>query len=259
MKVNDSKSEVTIVTTGTRSKSRKSTIRAKQTSIKMDGTSIDATSSVKYLGTKQRDGSTMVEEVTHRIQGGSASHARLVRRAFKGQFSVKLRVRLWCSLVRSSALYGLEVAFLAKQHMARLGKWQTRKLRFLSRSPAHVHHVCNADVRRRTGVPTVASTLLERRLVWWQGALSPAFPDLQKKPQDPLHEAQTQQDPDETPEGMKYVPTKLVRAVVFGRFNFEGGAQIQGDKLALGSPSRRSQTPLDDPFLRGPAGSQICP
>eukprot|EP00959_Pyramimonas_sp_CCMP1952_P094321 1973036-Pyramimonas_sp.AAC.1 len=61
----------------------------------MHETSVRATPSVKYLGAKQRDDGTMVEEVTHRIQGGNAAHARPARRAFKGHFSVRLRVRLW--------------------------------------------------------------------------------------------------------------------------------------------------------------------
>eukprot|EP00959_Pyramimonas_sp_CCMP1952_P403910 8463696-Pyramimonas_sp.AAC.1 len=139
-----------IVTTGRRSKVRKATIRTKQTNVTMDGTLIDATPSVKYLGAKQRDDSSMVEEVTHRIQGGNAAHARLARRAFKCQFSVRLRGRLWCSLVRSSALYGLEVAVLTKRDLTRLENWQTRKLRFLARSPAHVHHVSSSEIRQRT-------------------------------------------------------------------------------------------------------------
>eukprot|EP00959_Pyramimonas_sp_CCMP1952_P430403 9014545-Pyramimonas_sp.AAC.1 len=82
----------------------------------------------------------MVEEVTHRIQGCNAAHARLARRAFKGHFSVRLRVRLWCSLVRPTALHSLEVAVLSKRDLNRLEYWQTRKLRYLARSPAHTHH-----------------------------------------------------------------------------------------------------------------------
>eukprot|EP00959_Pyramimonas_sp_CCMP1952_P045872 958647-Pyramimonas_sp.AAC.1 len=64
----------------------------------MHTTPAHTTASAKHLGDKQRDGGSMVEEVSHRIQGGSAAHARLARRAFKGHFSVQLRVRLWCSL-----------------------------------------------------------------------------------------------------------------------------------------------------------------
>ncbi|CAK0879420.1 unnamed protein product [Prorocentrum cordatum] len=114
MKVNDSKTEMLIVTTGRRSKARKTTIRTKQTNVTMDGTLINATPSVKYL------------------------------------------------------------------------------------------------------------------------VLRPAFPDLAQKQQDPQEngaqenpdeapeELLAQENPDEAPEDPKYDPTKIVRAVVFGRFNFEG-------------------------------------
>eukprot|EP00959_Pyramimonas_sp_CCMP1952_P426163 8926205-Pyramimonas_sp.AAC.1 len=67
----------------------------------------------------------MAEEVTYRIQGADAAHARLARRAFKGHFSVRLRVRLWCSLVRSTALYGLEAAVLSERDLNRIEHWQT--------------------------------------------------------------------------------------------------------------------------------------
>ncbi|CAK0838620.1 unnamed protein product [Prorocentrum cordatum] len=61
-KVNDTKTEMLIVATGEQSKSRKATIRAKQTNIHMHETPVHATPSVKYLGAKQRDDGTMVEE-----------------------------------------------------------------------------------------------------------------------------------------------------------------------------------------------------
>eukprot|EP00959_Pyramimonas_sp_CCMP1952_P072302 1510007-Pyramimonas_sp.AAC.1 len=99
----------------------------------------------------------------------------------------------------------MEVAVLTKRDETRLENWQTRKLRFLARSPAHVHHDSNAAVRQRTGVPTVASTFLERRLAWWQGVLRPAFPDLQEHPQEDL----AQEDLDEPPVDPKYDPTKM--------------------------------------------------
>eukprot|EP00959_Pyramimonas_sp_CCMP1952_P167331 3497132-Pyramimonas_sp.AAC.1 len=59
----------------------------------MHETPVHAAPSVKYLGAKQCDDGTMVDEVAHRIKGGNAAHARLARRAFKGNCSVRLRVR----------------------------------------------------------------------------------------------------------------------------------------------------------------------
>ncbi|CAK0843448.1 unnamed protein product [Prorocentrum cordatum] len=44
----------------------------------------------------------------------------------------------------------------------------------------------------------------------------------QENPDEAPEELLAQENPDEAPEDPKYDPTKLVRAVVFGRFNFEG-------------------------------------
>eukprot|EP00959_Pyramimonas_sp_CCMP1952_P213709 4471479-Pyramimonas_sp.AAC.1 len=52
-------------------------------------------------------------------------------------------------------------------------------------------------------MPTVVSTLLERRLRWWQHVLRPAF------------RVAADGDVDD------YDPTRAVRAAVFGRFSFE--------------------------------------
>eukprot|EP00959_Pyramimonas_sp_CCMP1952_P126304 2641458-Pyramimonas_sp.AAC.1 len=76
----------------------------------MHATPAHATPRVKYFGAKQGDDRTIVEEATHGIQGGGVARACLVRRAFGGNSSARLRVRLRCSLVRSTLLCGLEVA-----------------------------------------------------------------------------------------------------------------------------------------------------
>eukprot|EP00959_Pyramimonas_sp_CCMP1952_P305734 6397772-Pyramimonas_sp.AAC.1 len=51
------------------------------------------------------------------------------------------------------------------------------------------------------------------RLVWWTGVVRPAFPDLMK---------QKPPNGDGEGGGPKCDPSRLVRAVVFGRVNFEG-------------------------------------
>ncbi|CAK0804963.1 unnamed protein product [Prorocentrum cordatum] len=62
MKVNDTRFEGLIVTTGKQSKRRRAAIRSKRTDIRMQQTPVHAAPSVKYLGTKQRDDDSMVEE-----------------------------------------------------------------------------------------------------------------------------------------------------------------------------------------------------
>ena len=115
-------------------------------------------------------------------------------------FGLKLRVRIWQTLVRSVALYALEVAVLTKGELRRLERWQTIKLRHLLRQPAHTTHLINYEVRRRCRVFTIESTLLERRLRWWQRVIRPG---LEASPPD-------------------YDPSLALRATIFGRLSFDG-------------------------------------
>eukprot|EP00959_Pyramimonas_sp_CCMP1952_P137161 2870137-Pyramimonas_sp.AAC.1 len=88
---------------------------------------------------------------------------------------------------------------LTQTELQRLERWQTKKLRHLLRSPARVRDVPNEATRRKANVYSVTSTLLFRRLRWWQRVISPGL-----APQEP-----------------EYDPAKAVGAVLFGRLCFE--------------------------------------
>eukprot|EP00959_Pyramimonas_sp_CCMP1952_P440666 9225971-Pyramimonas_sp.AAC.1 len=61
---------------------------------------------------------------------------------------------------------------MTRAGLKRLERWQTRELRHIPRSQAHMHRVSNSDIRRRANIFIVSSTLLYRRLQWWRHVIA---------------------------------------------------------------------------------------
>ncbi|CAK0882542.1 unnamed protein product [Prorocentrum cordatum] len=204
MKVNANKTELLLIPSGTGSKRRQKSINSHSTGIVTwqddEALAVHPQPTVKYLGVRMAASGSYQTEITHRLQSANQAHSRLLRRAFKGGFSPKMKIRLWKALVRSVGLYALEVAVMSKRELLRLESWQVRKLRGLLHSPAHINKLTNREIRRKARVPTVESTLQHRRLKWWRRVLWPVF----RGPTPDLYDA-----------------TLAVRAVIFGRFSFE--------------------------------------
>ncbi|CAK0906494.1 unnamed protein product [Prorocentrum cordatum] len=204
LRPNIPKTELMVGIAGQGCKKLRRQVKSKQTGVHMksrDGARFDvhALPHVKYLGVRLSVQGAMREEVAARLQTASLVHGRLSQRIFRDSTSTRLRVRLWCSLVRSIALYALEVAILTQTEATRLERWQKRRLRRMLQPPAHLYRVPNEGIRRKVQLHSVQSTLLFRRLKWRQQVIKPGLED----------------DPPE------YDPSKAVRAVVFGRLSFE--------------------------------------
>ena len=68
-------------------------------------------------------------------------------------------------------VYGLECWALTRGQMRDIEHCQTRALRWLARSPAHLYNESNEELRQRLQVPTVESWLRLARLRWLRSAL----------------------------------------------------------------------------------------
>ncbi|CAK0800187.1 unnamed protein product, partial [Prorocentrum cordatum] len=217
MRVNGGKTEILLTPSEVSSKKRLKHIRAQTTGIVTWGDDdyfpLHPQPTVKYLRVQLAATGTRHVEVANRIRAASSTHARLLRRAFKSGPSAKLKIRLWKVLVRSVCLRCVEVAHLAKRGLNKLESWQVKKLRGLLNLPAHLYKNTSRESRKWARAPNATSTLLLRKLRWWQQVLWPAF----KEPSDDLHD-----------------PTLAVRAVIFGRFSFERvGHRGQSGTLTL--------------------------
>ncbi len=74
-------------------------------------------------------------------------------------------------LVLSVLLYAMESLVLTEAQLSRLETFQNRTLRRILRQPAQIEHTPNVEVRTQAKVHSVQSTLLLRRLKWWQAVL----------------------------------------------------------------------------------------
>jgi len=124
-----------------------------------------------YLGSRLSATGTMAHEVTARINKAQGALSTVGRHIWKHPLSTALKVTLYCTMVRSVLVYGLETGHITKAQGERLEKLQTRALRWLSRTPAHITGEPSETLRARLKVPTIESYLRWRRLSWLQNAL----------------------------------------------------------------------------------------
>eukprot|EP00959_Pyramimonas_sp_CCMP1952_P424676 8895008-Pyramimonas_sp.AAC.1 len=66
------------------------------------------TPTAKHLGCLLSASGSYSPEIKTRLSSANKARGRLAQRVLKGNLSIRLKVRLWCSLVRSIALCALE-------------------------------------------------------------------------------------------------------------------------------------------------------
>ena len=212
-KMNMAKTEILAIAAGKGSKQLNREITKRQTGVKCGGMALHPCDSVKYLGVMLSASGRSGPAVNARIAAANHAHARLATKVFKkGVIPLGLRVRLWNSLVKPIALYGMDSLLLNKGSLLKLERWQNKKLRNLTKQAAHISHVPNEAVRQKCRVFTIESELLLRRLSWWALVLAPVV-----VPREGVWDAHA-----------------ALRTCLLGRLSFEGRANVStGRKAAL--------------------------
>ena len=107
----------------------------------------------KYLGTSIGYGHFEDDTLEMRIRQAMASYHRLRQTLHSNRFlSLRMRVRLWRSIVFTSLEYGLESAGLTHKGAKRLRTFVIRQLRSIAKSPVHITKESNAALLSRLGV-----------------------------------------------------------------------------------------------------------
>ena len=127
-----------------------------------------------YLGVQVSYGSFEMQTFLSRQQAASSNRARLAKLLHSKQLSIRRRVSLYMSCVRSSLIFGLHATGLTDAVLRKLSATDSRHLRAIARSPAHITHESTAELRRRLRVvsPEMALVALLRRrtllvlLIW---------------------------------------------------------------------------------------------
>jgi hypothetical protein len=124
---------------------------------------------VTYLGTQIGISTTVVgDAVSARITMASAAMARLRRVWTQRGIPIVKKLHLYESLVTSILLYGVDAHNLTNAHLQRIEAVQTRHLRRLGESPAHLTRESNEDLRKRLNFASVDVRLRIKRLLLWQ-------------------------------------------------------------------------------------------
>eukprot|EP00959_Pyramimonas_sp_CCMP1952_P196366 4105564-Pyramimonas_sp.AAC.1 len=138
------KTEVVAVATGRGSRRFNKDIAVRTTGVLCGGKPLHPRDSVQYLGLQLSVTGRSGVTVDARISKANTAHARLAPKVFrKGFLPAALRVRLWISLVRTIALHGLEVCILSDGALTELERWQSTKLRSVTKTPVHLTHLTN--------------------------------------------------------------------------------------------------------------------
>ena len=126
-----------------------------------------------YLGIQASYGQFEMQTFRFRQQAASANRARLAKLLHSGQLTLKRRLSLYLSCVRSSLIFGLHATGLNEAVLRRLEATDSRHLRALARSPSHITHESTTALRKRlqTSSPATAlQELLQRRISSCQDA-----------------------------------------------------------------------------------------
>ena len=139
-----------------------------------DGRCVKIAKSTKYLGVRIGGHLDSINDDTARISKAGEAMGRLSKFWRSKTLPLSQKIKLYSSLVRSIMTYGLEARLLTTSQLSRLEAAQTRHLRRIGESPAHIEHESNESLRERLHTPTFESWIRKLRLgIWRKLALHP--------------------------------------------------------------------------------------
>ena len=116
------------------------TMHQHQSSIKfLDGSLVPRKKEAIYLGTLLSDSVDNHREICNRLAAASATCHRLKLFWDKAHTSVRWKIRVFDSILRSKILYGLECIQLTQSDMAKLNAFQMKGLRRILKFPPHIY------------------------------------------------------------------------------------------------------------------------
>ena len=128
---------------------------------------------MQYLGTIVSYHGFELQTCQHRVQAALSNKHRLARILQHRQLTLGQRTRLYIACIRSCLLYGQHAIGLTMPVLRKLDQFDSRVLRAIAKSPAHLLKESTVQLRHRlnTDAPqTVLFTMLERRCVKVQSA-----------------------------------------------------------------------------------------
>ena len=121
---------------------------------------IPMTQCLDYLGVKLSLGNFEDLTLKKRKQAARGSVMRLSKFLFSRKgLSLKHRVRMYITCVRSSLLYGISGVGITKKGLLEMRRFEIKHLRAIAKSPRHLSHESNADLYERLGIKECGEAL----------------------------------------------------------------------------------------------------
>ena len=127
---------------------------------------IPLVATMQYLGTIVSYHGFELQTCQHRVQAALSNKHRLARILQHRQLTLGQRARLYIACIRSCLLYGQHAIGLTMPVLRKLDQFDSRVLRAIAKSPAHLLKESTVRLRQRLGTDapqTVLRTMLERR------------------------------------------------------------------------------------------------
>ena len=144
-------------------------VRSTQDVCEPDGSLLEATPSMIYLGSLLHEDGKAASELSRRIGMCASLFKSLARLWSHAAIAKKRKFEILTALVETKLLYGLSVVWLGEAEQRKLDGFHCRCLRQIARiPPAYISYVSNKEVLRRTGQQRLSSKLLKQQLLKFQ-------------------------------------------------------------------------------------------
>ena len=129
------------------------------------GESVRLTKKITYLGTIIDTNGSSRSAIINRVRAAQKAHKRLTPRLYRSsKYTIQQKISIYKLHEVTTLLSGLDTMAMNKGDLEVLERYQNRCIRHITKSPAHIDHVTNADIRKQHDVPTIASMLRKQRL-----------------------------------------------------------------------------------------------
>ena len=134
-----------------------------------DGRIVKIVENTKYLGTRM-GGKTEAndKEIKERIAKTNQAMIRLTNIWKTESIKLSEKIGIYKSLVTSLLLHATETRVWSNAQLAQMEALQMRHIRRIAKSPVHITLETNEELRERVGVPSITSTIKQKRVRMWK-------------------------------------------------------------------------------------------
>jgi hypothetical protein len=124
----------------------------------------------KYLGCQIASNGTFEDESNYRCKQAQKAFGRMIKIWRSKQIQTTLKLQIYEATVTSVLTYGIEAQIYTMTQLQRMEKLRTRHIRHITKSPSHIQHLSNEDLRTKWKTPALTSLATLKRLRYWRNA-----------------------------------------------------------------------------------------